>query len=199
MARFVSPVLFVLTLAGRTMFAQTPCPSGPPAFELFRQDEDYRYLSNSACNSHYWDRLKYVQLGSNADTFFTLGGEIREWYEGYRNANWGSGPQDKQGYGGIHGAGTDRVRHLLTACYSFWECVDLMAEDVVKTGRVISVLAALDRGQTVRALLNELYEVMVGAAGESEYTSDRFEAKVLRKRIRHFEVVVKRSSASFLS
>jgi hypothetical protein len=78
-------------------------------------------------------------------------------------------------------------------CYSFRECVDLVAEDVVKTGRVISVLAALDRGQTARALLNELYQVMVGAAGESEYTSDRFEAKVLRKRIRHFEAVVGRA------
>ena len=39
-----------------------------------------------------------MQLGSNADTFFTLGGEIREWYEGYRNTSWGSGPQDQQGY-----------------------------------------------------------------------------------------------------
>lgn len=83
--------------------------------------------------------------------------------------------------------------NLLTACSSFWECVDLMAEDVVRTGRVISVLAALDRRQAVRALLNELYEVMVGAAGESEYTNDRFEAKVLRKRIRNFEAVVGRA------
>ena len=80
------------------MFAQTRCPIDLPAYALLRQDEDYRYLSNPACGNDYWDRLKYVQLGSDADTFFTLGGEIREWYEGYRNASWGYGPQDTKGY-----------------------------------------------------------------------------------------------------
>jgi hypothetical protein len=39
-----------------------------------------------------------VRLGSDQDTFLTLGGEIREWFEGYRNASWGSGPQDTNGY-----------------------------------------------------------------------------------------------------
>ena len=80
------------------MFAQTDCPTRPPAYELLRQDEDYRYLGNPACRDDYWDRVKYVPLGSNADTFFTLGGEVREWYEGYRNASWGFGPQDSNGY-----------------------------------------------------------------------------------------------------
>jgi hypothetical protein len=98
MTRFVFSVLFVLVLAGRTVFAQTKCPNVPPPYELLRQDEDYSYLSNPACGNDYWDRLKYVQPGSDADTFFTLGGEIREWYEGYRNASWGSGPQDSNGY-----------------------------------------------------------------------------------------------------
>jgi hypothetical protein len=98
MTRFVSSVLFVLVLFGDTVVAQTQCPTDPPAYELLRQDEDYRYLSNPACGNDYWDRLKYVQLRSDADTFFTLGGEIREWYEGYRNASWGYGPQDTNGY-----------------------------------------------------------------------------------------------------
>jgi hypothetical protein len=98
MNRFVSSVLFVLGLAGSTVFGQTQCPSGPPAYALLRQDEDYSYLRNPACSNDYWDRLKYVQLGLDADTFFTLGGEIREWYEGYRNASWGYGLQDTNGY-----------------------------------------------------------------------------------------------------
>jgi hypothetical protein len=116
MTRFASLVLFVLVLGGGTVLAQSECPTGPPAYELLRQDEDYRYLGNPACRGDYWDRAKYVPLGSNADTFFTLGGEIREWYEGYRNASWGSGPQDTNGYllqrlsiyGDIHAA--PRVR-----------------------------------------------------------------------------------------
>jgi hypothetical protein len=123
MIRFVSSVLFVLTLVGGTVFAQTPCPTGPPAYELLRQDDDYRYLSNPACGNDYWDCLKYVHLGSNADTFFTLGGEIREWYEGYRNSSWGSGPQDKPGYllqrlsvyGDIHASSRIRLFVQLTS------------------------------------------------------------------------------------
>ena len=74
-----------------TAFAQVQCPAGPPAYELLRLDEDYRYLSNPACGNDYWDRFKYVQLGPNTDTFLTLGGEIRERYEGYKNASWVQG------------------------------------------------------------------------------------------------------------
>lgn len=80
------------------MFAQTQCPTDPPAYSLLRQDEDYRYLRNPPCGNDYWDRLKYVQLGSDAGTFVTVGGEIREWYEGYHNASWGYGTQDANGY-----------------------------------------------------------------------------------------------------
>jgi hypothetical protein len=98
MTRFVSSILLVVMLAGGTVFSQTKCPTGPPPYELLRQDEDYRYLSNRACGNDDWDRFKHVRLGSDADTFFTLGGEIREWYEGYRNTNWGYGPQDTNGY-----------------------------------------------------------------------------------------------------
>ena len=98
MTRFVTSVLFVLVLFGDTVVAETQCPKGPPEYALLRQDEDYGYLRNPACRGDYWDRLKYVRLGSDTDTFFTLGGEIREWYEGYRNASWGYGPQDTNGY-----------------------------------------------------------------------------------------------------
>ncbi len=98
MIRFVRSGLCILVLAWGTVFAQTECPTSAPAYGLLRQDEDYRYLSNQACWDDYWDRLKYVQLGSNQNTFLTLGGEIREWYEGFHNASWGSGPRDTNGY-----------------------------------------------------------------------------------------------------
>lgn len=98
MTRFISSVLFVLVLFVATAVAQRQCPTSPPAYALLRQDEDYRYLRNRGCVNDHWDRLKYMQLGSDADTFITLGGEIREWYEGYRNASWGYGPQDANGY-----------------------------------------------------------------------------------------------------
>jgi hypothetical protein len=82
---------------GITLQAQSKCPD-PPKYELLRQDEDYSYLRNDACKLDRWDFLKYVRLGSSDDSFLTVGGEAREWYQGFRNANWGLGPQDDNGY-----------------------------------------------------------------------------------------------------
>jgi alginate export protein len=90
--------LLVAVLGVGNAVAQTDCPTSPPGYELLRQDEDYRYLRNQACRNDFWDRVKFVPLRSNADAFLTIGGEIREWYEGYRNASWGLGPQDPNGY-----------------------------------------------------------------------------------------------------
>jgi hypothetical protein len=91
--------LCILLQAWGSVCAQADCPTSPPAYGLLRQDEDYRYLGNPACREDdYWDRLKYVRLGPNQDTFLTLGGEIREWYEGFHNASWGFGTQDDNGY-----------------------------------------------------------------------------------------------------
>src|SRR5262249_39866804 len=112
----------LLPLCGQ-VFAQTECPTSPPPYGLLRQDEDYRYLSNPACGRDDWDRLKYVRLGSSKDTFLTFGGEIREWYEGFRHASWGAGPQDGNGYllqrltvyGDIHAAPRLRLFVQLTS------------------------------------------------------------------------------------
>ncbi len=98
MSRSACVALWILLLLCSPAFAQSECPSPLPRYELLRQDEDYRYLGNPACRQDYWDRFKYVQLGSSRDAFLTFGGELRDWYEGFRNASWGFGPQDKNGY-----------------------------------------------------------------------------------------------------
>src|SRR5258706_12546946 len=98
MIRFLFAGLYVLLPLCSSVFAQSVCPDIPPPYGLLRQDEDYRYLSNPACGQEYWDRIKYEALRSNEDRFLTFGGEIREWYEGFRNASWGFGPQDDNGY-----------------------------------------------------------------------------------------------------
>jgi hypothetical protein len=93
----------VLGFLGRmSLQAQSTCPS-PPECELLRQDEDYSYLRNPACKQDSWDSLKYVRLGTSDDSFLTIGGEVRELYERFRNALWGVGPQgvgpqDDSGY-----------------------------------------------------------------------------------------------------
>lgn len=88
----------VLVVPGRiSLRAQSTCPN-PPKYELLRQDEDYSYLRNDACKRDRWDALKYIHLGSSDDSFLTIGVEARERYEGFRNASWGVGPQDGNGY-----------------------------------------------------------------------------------------------------
>jgi hypothetical protein len=91
-------LLLVLAVPrGISLQAQSKCPT-PPKYKLLRQDEDYSYLRDDACKLDRWDFLKYVRLGSSDDSFLTVGAEAREWYEGFRNANWGVGPQDDNGY-----------------------------------------------------------------------------------------------------
>src|SRR5689334_13858007 len=76
---------------------QSLCP--PPApYALLRQDNDYSYLNDPACRSDFWDPAKFIPLDAEGDKYLTLGGEARDWYEGFRNASYGVGPQDENGY-----------------------------------------------------------------------------------------------------
>lgn len=82
-------------------FAEAQSPQGcspRSAYALLRQDEDYSDLKNPVCRQDFWDPVKFISLDSKADDYLTIGGEVREWYEGFRNANWGVGPQDDNGY-----------------------------------------------------------------------------------------------------
>src|SRR5260370_5585813 len=95
---FACAGLSVLLPLSSRVFAQSPCPDNPQPYALLRQDEAYLYLGNPTCWQDDWDRLKYVPLARNEDRYLTFGGEIREWYEGFRNASWGVGTQDDNGY-----------------------------------------------------------------------------------------------------
>ncbi len=98
MLRVACTALLVLLPLSSAIFAQSVCPDSSQPFGLLRQGEDYRYLSNPTCRRDFWDHLKYVPLGSNEGRFITIGGEVREWYEGFHNASWGLGTQDDNGY-----------------------------------------------------------------------------------------------------
>src|SRR5262245_26321683 len=86
--RMRSVLWLSMILSAVSLRAQPACPH-PPAYEVLRQDEDYRYLRDNACKQDRWDFLKYARLGSRGDDFLTIGGELRPWYQGFRNADWG--------------------------------------------------------------------------------------------------------------
>jgi hypothetical protein len=98
MFRIACVVITGVLSISSVLLAQLKCPDSPPPYGLLRQDEDYQYLSNLTCRRDFWDHLKYVPFGSDESRFVTFGGEDREWYEGFRNASWGFGPQDDNGY-----------------------------------------------------------------------------------------------------
>lgn len=92
-------VLILVIQFAASAKAQSPqgC-SSPSEYALLRQDEDYSGLRNPACRHDFWDPVKFIPLDTEGERYLTVGGEVREWYEGFRNANWGEGPQDDNGY-----------------------------------------------------------------------------------------------------
>jgi len=61
----------------------------PPAYQVLRFRENYGYLSDPALRQDAFDRLKYIQLGDNTNYFLTLGGDLRERFEGIHNPAFG--------------------------------------------------------------------------------------------------------------
>src|SRR5277367_2600662 len=61
----------------------------PPAYQVLRFRENYGYLSDPALRQDAFDPLKYIQLGNDTNYFLTLGGEVRERFEGMNNPDFG--------------------------------------------------------------------------------------------------------------
>jgi hypothetical protein len=89
--------MFILCMVPISAWADMACPA-PPPYALLRQDEDYSYLRDAKCRRDFMDPIKFIPLSTQKDQYPTLGGEVRERYEAFQNANWGLGPQDKNGY-----------------------------------------------------------------------------------------------------
>jgi hypothetical protein len=69
-----------------------------PDYQLDRSEEDWSGLCGQANGrDDFWDPLKCIGLG-RPFWYVSFGAELRSSYEVYRNYNWGSGPQDSNGY-----------------------------------------------------------------------------------------------------
>ena len=67
-------------------------PSAPPSYKMLRFDENYSCLSNPANRSDWFDTLKYIPLRTNDTSWYlSVGGELRERFEGNYNPNFGIG------------------------------------------------------------------------------------------------------------
>jgi hypothetical protein len=69
----------------------------PPAYKLLRYEEDYSYLKDPSRRTDFWDPIKYIPLCDREDWYLSFGGEVRERYEFYHNADAGLPPANAQG------------------------------------------------------------------------------------------------------
>ena len=72
----------------------------PPAYQMERAQEDYRYLaSDTAAVPHDWfDPIKFIPINQHKTSYLTIGGEIRPQYQRIENNDWDAGPEDHSGY-----------------------------------------------------------------------------------------------------
>src|SRR5258706_4130343 len=74
-------------------------PLTPPGYKMLRFDEDYSYLSNQANRTDLFDQVKYIPLRQDDPLWYaTIGGELRERYEGHYDPNFGIGGRRSDSY-----------------------------------------------------------------------------------------------------
>lgn len=69
-----------------------------PPFKLLRYNEDYRFLSDPAQRTEFWDAVKYVPIAGGRAGFLSFGGEARERFEGYQNEFFSTDPDADNAY-----------------------------------------------------------------------------------------------------
>jgi hypothetical protein len=95
------PVLLVMPFIARADEMKTTgeIPSTPPAYNVLRFDENYSSLANPSNRTDWFDPVKYIPLrGDDPSWYLTLGGELRERFEGNYKPNFGIGGSDSDSY-----------------------------------------------------------------------------------------------------
>jgi hypothetical protein len=89
--RFCLLALTVLVGSTFASRAQADDEEAQRRYAPSRGDENWAWLSRPHQTSDFWDPLKYVRLAdSSDDVFLSLGGETRQYLDGFHNALWGS-------------------------------------------------------------------------------------------------------------
>ena len=74
-------------------------PAPPPAYKMLRFEEDYSCLANPTNRTDWFDPVKYIPLRPGDPSWYlTLGGELRERFEGNYDPNFGIGGARSDSY-----------------------------------------------------------------------------------------------------
>jgi hypothetical protein len=94
----ILPYIFVTSISVIPVMTSLAEVTVRPEFKLSRQDEDWSGLRDRLSRNDILDSFKFIPFNQDESMWLTLGGEARERYEFFQNANWGRGPQDDGGY-----------------------------------------------------------------------------------------------------
>src|ERR1700759_3091491 len=93
-------LVLMLSLPSSVLYAEEVAitgesPPAPPTYKIQRFTEDYSWLSDQGKRSDWLDPIKYIPLRTNGPNWYlTLGGEVRERFEGNYPDNFGIGSGD---------------------------------------------------------------------------------------------------------
>jgi len=93
-SEWIIPALLVLpfTALADDMTTTGEIPSLPPSYQMLRFEENFSCLSNAVNRTDLFDPVKYIPLRTNDSSWYlTVGGELRERFEGNYNSNFGIG------------------------------------------------------------------------------------------------------------
>lgn len=81
-------LFFGLTIAA-VACAESGTKPAPTPFKTIRYQEDYSHLKDSKQQQDFWDGLKYIELPFLENSYFSLGGELRERYQNLHGYEFG--------------------------------------------------------------------------------------------------------------
>src|SRR5260221_9970820 len=92
-------VILPATAPAQQMIPGAEFPLTPPGYKMLRFDENYSYLTNQANRTDLCDPVKYIPLRHDDPLWYaTIGGELRERYEGHYDPNFGIGGKGSDSY-----------------------------------------------------------------------------------------------------
>src|SRR6266536_3944743 len=93
------PVILPAIVTAQQMIPGAEIPLTPPGYKMLRFDEDYSYLTNQANRTDLCDPVKYIPLRQDDPLWYlSIGGELRERYEGHYDPNFGIGGKGSDSY-----------------------------------------------------------------------------------------------------
>lgn len=93
------PLIFPVIVTAQQMIPGPEIPLTPPAYKIYRFDEDYSCLTNQDNRTDLFDPVKYIPLRKDDPLWYlSFGGELRERVEGNYDPNFGVGAQGSDSY-----------------------------------------------------------------------------------------------------